>query len=367
MGSSASKMVEERAGEQAYTPGPGYRQFSGRNEFPSNILHGVLACALWIGSMHFNASVLLLSLLFLPFSKFLLVVGILAAFAVLPIDENSIFGLRLARYICKHMSSYFPVTLHVEDINDFRPDRAYVFGYEPHSVLPIGVVTLASRTGFMPLSKLKGLTTSPVFYVPFLRHIWTWLGATPATRKNFCSLLGAGYSCIVVAGGVQETFLMQHDSEVPFLHLLCSCFLLVQSNPVLIPCVYFWKLQVAFLKSRTGFVRIAMEMGCPLVPVFAFGQSYAYRWWKPGGKFILQLSRALKFVPMLFWGAFGTPIPYQHPMHVVVGKPIYLTKNPQPTNEEVREVHAQFVKATQDLFERHKARVGYGDLPLKIL
>ncbi|MBA0741150.1 hypothetical protein Gogos_014321, partial [Gossypium gossypioides] len=154
-------MVEEREEKKTYAAGSGYREFNGRNEFSSNVLHGILACAMWIGALHFDFYLLVFSLLFLPFSKFLLVVGLLLVFAVVPIDHNSKFGLRLARYICRNMSNYFPTTLHVEDINCFQPDRAYVFGYEPHSVLPIGVVTLAERTGFMPLPKLKCLTTSP--------------------------------------------------------------------------------------------------------------------------------------------------------------------------------------------------------------
>ncbi|PPR95011.1 hypothetical protein GOBAR_AA25662 [Gossypium barbadense] len=310
-------MVEEREEKKTYAAGSGYRQFNGRNEFSSNVLHGILACAMWIGALHFDFYLIVFSLLFLPFSKFLLVVGLLLVFAVVPIDHNSKFGLRLAR---------------LTDSNMIGMSRFH-----------------ASSQTEMPYHQ-------PCILHSILEAYMDMVGASPATRKNFCSLLEAGYSCIVVPGGVQETFLMQHDSEV------------------------------AFLKSRRGFVRIAMEMGCPLVPVFAFGQlqmqkseanflavfllvlqSHAYKWWKPGGKLILQLSRAIKFVPMLFWGAFGTPIPYQHPMHVVVGKPIYLKKNPQPTAEEVLEVHDQFVKALEDLFERHKARVGYDDLHLKII
>ncbi|KAG0520200.1 hypothetical protein BDA96_08G053100 [Sorghum bicolor] len=181
---------------------------------------------------------------------------------------------------------------------------------------------------------LKQLTA---LYVPFMRQIWTWLGSVPATREKFFSHLADGYSCVVCPGGLRETHHMNSGSEV------------------------------AFIKSRKGFVRMAIQNGSPLVPVFCFGQSDTYRWWNPHIKSLSRIATALKFIPVIYWGKFGMPIPFPSHMHVFVGKPILVEKNGQPTTDEVNEVHRQFVIALQELFEKNKAKAGYPSLHLQIM
>lgn len=283
-----------------------------------SLFHTIVALAVWLGAIHFNVVLVLMAFILFPFRLAIAVFALLVGFILIPLNHKSKWGQSLSSYICKYACGYFPITLHVENISAFDPHQAY---------------------GFMPLPRIKVLASSAIFYTPLLRQIWTWLGIIPATRNNFKSYLDAGYSCIIVPGGAREIVYMERGSEV------------------------------AFLKTRKGFVRIAMEMGCPLVPVFSFGQSNVYRWWKPRGSGIVYgcIAKLIKFTPIFFWGMFGSPLPYRQPVHVVVGRPIEIKKNTQPTPEEVTAVHRKFVAALQELFENHKARVGYSDLQLRII
>ncbi|KAJ3695657.1 hypothetical protein LUZ60_001034 [Juncus effusus] len=312
----------------------GEKKGEGKSNSP---LLSTIALFLWMGMIQFNCILVVSSLLFLPLRLSILVLAVLAIFAVIPLNSKSHFGRKISRFISKYAYGYFPITVHLEDEQAFDPAQAYVFGFEPHTIFALGAWALTDRAGLIPLPKIKFLAASIVFHIPFLRQIWTWLGLVPVSKKSFYKNLAAGCSCITVPGGMQEMLHLDHNSEV------------------------------AFLKSRKGFVKIAIETGCPLVPVFSFGQSQAYKWWKPSGKIFYKIYKIIHYPVIISWGRFGTPIPFRVPMNIVIGKPIHVTKNTAPSIDEVNEVHAKFVAAMQELFEKNKTRFGSEKLQLRVL
>jgi len=295
-----------------------------------------VAMVMWLGGFHINLIVGTLCLLNFPnpWACSILAIWILLVF--IPARYSSPLGSSVARFICKHATKYFPIKVIFEDENAFDASRSYVIAAEPHSVLPIGIVVLTPQSGVLPINNLRALASTAVFWTPIIRHVWSWLGVAPITRKYFTELLQKGVSCIVVPGGVQECLYMENGREV------------------------------VFLKNRFGFIRVAMEAGSPIVPTFCFGQSKSYKWWKPTGSWYRQLSRAIGFTPLVFWGRFGGPIPFRTPMYYVIGKPIEVSKNTSPSREEVAAVLGQFIAAVEALFEKHKGAAGFQDTSLHI-
>ncbi|KAK1587935.1 hypothetical protein Q3G72_018392 [Acer saccharum] len=78
----------------------GYREFKGKEEFPSNVFYTTVALFIWLGIIHFLVLLVLFTVFFLPLTKSLIVFGMLFFFMFVPIDHHSKWGRSLSRYQC---------------------------------------------------------------------------------------------------------------------------------------------------------------------------------------------------------------------------------------------------------------------------
>lgn len=118
------------------------------------------------------------------------------------------------------------------------------------------------------------------------------------------------------------------------------------------------------LKRRKGFVKMALRTGADLVPVLAFGENDLYDQFSADThprihKFQLLVKKMLGFTVPLFHarGVFNYDVglmPYRRPLNIVVGRPIKVTQNPKPAQEEVDRLHEEYVTELERLWDQWK-------------
>jgi len=188
------------------------------------------------------------------------------------------------------------------------------------------------------------------FLVPINRELCLMLGMGDASRACLRAALdrgNPGASAMLVTGGAKES---------------------MHAHP------YDSKL---VLKDRKGFVRIALQTGACLVPIYSFGENNLFanlavesrqvRYWQR------RIQRILSFAPLLVAGRgvfsySGGVIPHRRPISVVVGKPIYVGEPVEhPSRERLHEVHAQYKEAVRDIFETYKDIYDPKAMPLEFV
>ncbi|CAI5992781.1 unnamed protein product [Closterium sp. NIES-64] len=230
---------------------------------------------------------------------------------------------------------HFPVRVLFHDRTAVTFGKPYVIAVEPHSVLPVGLGAFMCHA--LAAGGVAG-ATSAIFRVPLLRQCWQWARLAPATRPVLSGVLQRGRPVIIVPGGVQECLFMAPGKEV------------------------------VFIRQRLGFIRLALQHGVPVLPCFAFGQTSAYRWWRPEGAWYRWVARRMGFAPMVFWGMWGSPIPFRTPLTIAIATPIGQgDPDPNPSKERVAAVHAEYVRALERLFLDYRAQAGYPTTQLEIM
>jgi 2-acylglycerol O-acyltransferase 2 len=115
------------------------------------------------------------------------------------------------------------------------------------------------------------------------------------------------------------------------------------------------------VQSRKGFIRLALETGAWIVPVFSFNEVELYNQVhnEPGSNvrkfqdFVKRITSG-SFPFLIGRGPFGL-FPFTAAITTVVGHPIQVTKNLTPSEGAVDRLHQKFVTALKVLFETHKS------------
>eukprot|EP01134_Creolimax_fragrantissima_P002738 CFRG2738T1 len=243
--------------------------------------------------------------------------------------------LRRLKY-WEYFRDFFPCILVKEA--EIDPTKNYIFGYHPHGIISMGAMCNFGSEATGISEKFPGIqvslcTLASNFTYPFMRDWFMGIGLVSVSRKSITYILnsGPGKSVAIVLGGAAESL-----NAVP-------------------------KTADLTLRRRKGFVKIALQQGAGLVPVFCFGENDIFTQYKDEKIEPLQkdLVKHLGFALPIFHGrgffqySFGLT-PMRKPMITIVGKPIDLPKLKTPTKEDVDHYHELYTNALTSIYDRYK-------------
>ncbi|XP_014468412.1 PREDICTED: 2-acylglycerol O-acyltransferase 1-like [Dinoponera quadriceps] len=250
--------------------------------------------------------------------------------------RNNIFW----RYFC----NYFPIKL-VKTV-DLDPTKSYLFVCVPHGILSTGIVGAFGSDALGCRELFPGLEIRPIildqhFKIPIFREYVYSLGACASSARSIKYLLSTppsssftGRATLLIVGGASES---------------------LESLPGTYRTI---------VKKRKGFIKLALQNGTTLVPVFSFGETNLFtQLYSSEGTFFRRVQHYIRKIiglaPVVFSGrgffqySFGL-IPKREPITVVVGSPMELPKIAEPTAEQINEHHSKFVQNLIELFETQK-------------
>jgi len=275
----------------------------------------------------------------------------------------------------KAFARILPITVLKLAPDEEYSTRKFLFGYHPHGVLFYGPGVLAMNwDDFFPGTTCCNLMSTMCFVLPLFRQFCLWTGGIPATVQ--CAKRAVenyGSNLAVIPGGVAEMLFAdprpRKPTVVPGQQQAQSIEDNDLVNPEQISAVNQLpndrKEVVLFLKQRKGFIRLALQLGLDLVPVFTHGELELYHQLQWGLSWRMRLSRFLKAPITVVWG-HKIFLPFRRPLVVVVGHPIHVEKTEHPTVEQVEELHSKYVSALIQMFEETKEQAGYSDTTLVV-
>eukprot|EP00747_Dinoflagellata_sp_TGD_P187054 gnl/TRDRNA2_/TRDRNA2_44525_c0_seq1.p1 gnl/TRDRNA2_/TRDRNA2_44525_c0~~gnl/TRDRNA2_/TRDRNA2_44525_c0_seq1.p1 ORF type:complete len:334 (+),score=49.75 gnl/TRDRNA2_/TRDRNA2_44525_c0_seq1:94-1095(+) len=214
------------------------------------------------------------------------------------------------------------------------PPQQYVYIMMPHGLYPFsGAMACISK--MVNIFANMRIAVAPIgLKIPLVRQLMGWIGCIGADRPTVSAALAKGESVCFFPGGIGE--MMRTDG----------------------------KSERLLLKSRKGFVKLALEHGVPIVPVYVFGQSVLWSQLQLPS-WVEALSRIIRFSLMIPYGRWGTVVPRRLPLLYAIGKPILCPRMDNSVSQaQVESTHAEVVAAVCELYDFYKDQYGWANRPL---
>lgn len=163
---------------------------------------------------------------------------------------------------------------------NMRAGKNYILAVQPHGVLSMtgmcsAVYAEDDMCGTIPTGVASALLATPI-----LKHvmgIFYLISASKSSLKKQFKKGGIEGSVVVYVGGMAELFLSNVEEET------------------------------LYLKNRKGFIKLALQEGVDVVPIYLFGNTTCLSVIQKG--FLANLSRKLQVSLTYFWGKWYLPIP----------------------------------------------------------
>lgn len=229
--------------------------------------------------------------------------------------------LRLGLWNC--WRRYFSMRAITPPLPYLSKHRNYMLVQFPHACCPLACWLVLGMAGIpqagLPMPVIKATIADIMFSLPGIKHVLAWGGCHPAKRGVMLRILKkASLGCL--PEGIAGVF----HGATP-------------------------EREQIYLLRRRGFVRIAIQSGTDIVPVYHLGQSQLLTF-----RGLCSVSRRCRITLGVFWGRFGLPLPRKQPIVTLSGQPIAVVQQDDPSREYVDAVHAQVVEAVQQLYNKHR-------------
>lgn len=236
----------------------------------------------------------------------------------------------------RNIHRYHRTSAIVEGAETFPPREPTIYAVFPHGIVPVAPVAMATGDFINVLGHFRLTAASIVRWCLIYGQLIFLSDAIPADRKSMKDNLEQGANLLVSPGGIAEIYETSPSQER--LHL----------------------------QDRLGVVRLAMETGAKLVPVYCFGNSQAYRlpW---GVRFLQPFARLLRMALVTFYGRFGLPVAFRVPLLYAIGRPLQLPQTDNPSKVEIASAHQLLMGEVQRIFDKYKGLYGWTNKQLEIV